>query len=165
MAGVRYSIEMNEAAVQAKFKELLERTEHMEPAMMEIGEELLISHDQRFRDQRSPDGVPWAPLSETTKSLKTKNVDTILVLNRFLSRTLNYQASSDNLLFGSPLEYAATHQFGRTTTPNSMIPNKAIPARPFLGVDENDRQMILRVLSDYLLKPQDPLQAVLRALK
>ncbi len=121
------------------------------PAMMEIGEELLISHDQRFRDQKSPDGVPWAPLSETTKSLKTKNIDTILVLNGLLSGTLNYQASSDNLLFGSPLEYAATHQFGRVTSPNSMIPNKAIPARPFLGVDENDREMILETLSDYLL--------------
>lgn len=121
------------------------------PAMMEIGEELLISHDQRFRDKKSPDGVPWAPLSETTKSLKTKNVDTILVLNGLLSGTLNYQASSDNLLFGSPLEYAATHQFGRVTSPNSMIPNKAIPARPFLGVDENDREMILETLSDYLL--------------
>lgn len=121
------------------------------PAMMEIGEELLISHDQRFRDQKSPDGVPWAPLSETTKSLKTKNIDTILVLNGLLSGTLNYQAASDNLLFGSPLEYAATHQFGRVTSPNSMIPNKAIPARPFLGVDENDREMILETLSDYLL--------------
>nr|WP_252973461.1 phage virion morphogenesis protein [Vibrio navarrensis] len=91
------------------------------------------------------------PLSETTKALKTKNVDTILVLNHVLSGTLNYQASSDNLLFGSPLEYAATHQFGRTTSPNSMIPNKEIPARPFLGVDESDRDMILDTLSDYLM--------------
>ncbi|MBO0217050.1 phage virion morphogenesis protein, partial [Vibrio sp. Vb2880] len=79
------------------------------------------------------------------------NVDTILVLNGVLSGTLNYQASSDNLLFGSPLEYSATHQFGRTTTPNSMIPNKEIPARPFLGVDDGDREMILETLSDYLL--------------
>ncbi|WP_375058781.1 phage virion morphogenesis protein [Vibrio alginolyticus] len=151
MAGVRYSVRINDAEIQDALNQLVKRGLDLTPAMANIGEELLISHDQRFRDQRSPDGVPWAPLSETTKSLKSKNVDTILVLNGVLSGTLNYQASSDNLLFGSPLEYAATHQFGRTTTPNSMIPNKEIPARPFLGVDDGDREMILETLSDYLL--------------
>ncbi|MBN8107752.1 phage virion morphogenesis protein [Vibrio vulnificus] len=151
MAGVRYSVRLNDSEIQEALNQLIKRGSNLTPAMMEIGEELLISHDQRFRDQKSPDGVPWAPISETTKSLKTKNIDTILVLNGLLSGTLNYQASSDNLLFGSPLEYAATHQFGRVTSPNSMIPNKAIPARPFLGVDENDREMILETLSDYLL--------------
>ncbi|MGL0943362.1 phage virion morphogenesis protein [Vibrio vulnificus] len=151
MAGVRYSVRLNDSEIQEALNQLIKRGSNLMPAMMEIGEELLISHDQRFRDQKSPDGVPWAPLSETTKSLKTKNIDAILVLNGLLSGTLNYQASSDNLLFGSPLEYAATHQFGRVTSPNSMIPNKAIPARPFLGVDENDRGMILETLSDYLL--------------
>ncbi|KFE96080.1 phage virion morphogenesis protein [Vibrio parahaemolyticus] len=151
MAGVRYSVRINDAEIQDALSQLIKRGLDLTPAMANIGEELLISHDQRFRDQKSPDGAPWAPLSETTKSLKAKNVDTILVLNGVLSGTLNYQASSDNLLFGSPLEYAATHQFGRTTTANSMIPNKAIPARPFLGVDENDREMILETLSDYLL--------------
>ncbi|HFQ5202483.1 TPA: phage virion morphogenesis protein [Vibrio vulnificus] len=151
MAGVRYSVRLNDSEIQEALNQLIKRGSNLMPAMMEIGEELLISHDQRFRDQKSPDGVPWAPLSETTKSLKTKNIDTILVLNGLLSGTLNYQAASDNLLFGSPLEYAATHQFGRVTSPNSMIPNKAIPARPFLGVDENDREMILETLSDYLL--------------
>ncbi|EJG1803524.1 phage virion morphogenesis protein [Vibrio parahaemolyticus] len=151
MAGVRYSVRLNDSEIQKAINQLIKRGSNLTPAMMEIGEELLISHDQRFRDQKSPDGVPWAPLSETTKSLKTKNIDTILVLNGLLRGTLNYQASSDNLLFGSPLEYAATHQFGRTTTPNSMIPNKEIPARPFLGVDDGDREMILETLSDYLL--------------
>lgn len=151
MAGVRYSVRVNDAEVQEALNQLIKRGTDLTPAMANIGEELLISHDQRFRDQKSPDGIPWAPLSEATKSLKSKNVDTILVLNHVLSGTLNYQASSDNLLFGSPLEYAATHQFGRSTSPNSMIPNKEIPARPFLGVDESDRDMILDTLSDYLM--------------
>jgi len=151
MAGVRYSVRLNDSEIQEALNQLIKRGTDLTPAMANIGEELLISHDQRFRDQKSPDGIPWAPLSEATKSLKSKNVDTILVLNHVLSGTLNYQASSDNLLFGSPLEYAATHQFGRTTSPNSMIPNKEIPARPFLGVDESDRDMILDTLSDYLM--------------
>jgi len=152
MAGVRYSVRVNDAEVQEALNQLIKRGTDLTPAMANIGEELLISHDQRFRDQKSPEGIPWAPLSEATKSLKSKNVDTILVLNHVLSGTLNYQASSDNLLFGSPLEYAATHQFGRTTSPNSMIPNKEIPARPFLGLDEMDKDMILVTLSDYLSK-------------
>lgn len=151
MSGVRYSVRVNDAEVQEALNQLIKRGTDLTPAMANIGEELLISHDQRFRDQKSPEAIPWAPLSEATKSLKSKNVDTILVLNHVLSGTLNYQASSDNLLFGSPLEYAATHQFGRATSPTSMIPNKEIPARPFLGVDESDRDMILDTLSDYLM--------------
>lgn len=152
MAGVRYAVRINDDEIQKRLNQLLKKGADLTPAFASIGEDLLISHDQRFRDQKSPDGVPWAPLSEATKSLKSKNVDTILVLNHVLSGTLNYQASSDNLLFGSALEYAATHQFGRTTAPNSMIPNKEIPARPFLGVDTDDREMILETLSDYLMK-------------
>ncbi|MGU3161019.1 phage virion morphogenesis protein [Vibrio cholerae] len=151
MAGVRYAVRINDDEIHQRLNKLLEKGTDLTPAFATIGEDLLISHHQRFMDQESPDGVPWAPLSETTQALKTKNVDTILVFNDFLRSTLNYQASPKELLFGSPLEYSATHQFGRTTAPNSMIPNKEIPARPFLGIDDGDRDMILDNLSDFLM--------------
>lgn len=151
MAGARYSLSINHASIQAALNELLKRGQNLKPAMMEIGEELLISHNERFSEQKAPDGTPWAPLSETTKSIKTKNVDTILVFNDFLRSTLNYEASADGLSFGSPMEYAAMQQFGGTTAPNSMIPNKEIVARPFLGVDSDDTEMILETLSHHLM--------------
>ncbi|WP_243033004.1 phage virion morphogenesis protein [Vibrio cincinnatiensis] len=151
MAGVRYSVSINDDEIQNRLNQLLKKGADLTPAFASIGEDLLISHDQRFRDQKSPDGVPWAPLSETTKALKTKNVDTILVLNDILRSTFNYQATPESLLFGSPLIYAATHHYGRITAPNSMIPNKEIPARQLLGVDASDRDMILDTLSDYLM--------------
>ncbi|WJG22154.1 phage virion morphogenesis protein [Vibrio furnissii] len=151
MAGAQYSVYIDDDEIHQRLNKLLEKGTDLTPAFATIGEDLLISHHQRFLDQISPEGVPWAPLSKTTKALKTKNVDTILVFNDFLRSTLNYQPSPESLLFGSPLEYAATHQFGRETAPNSMIPNKEIPARPFLGIDEGDRDMILDNLSDFLM--------------
>nr|WP_252973462.1 phage virion morphogenesis protein [Vibrio navarrensis] len=67
MAGVRYSVRVNDAEVQEALNQLIKRGADLTPAMANIGEELLISHDQRFRDQKSPDGVPWAPFLKRQK--------------------------------------------------------------------------------------------------
>ena len=66
------------------------------------------------------------------------------------------------------MEYAAIHQFGGRTAPRTIRPKRkkalywpgaahpvarvdhpgsAIPARPFLGIDADDRQSILRIVS------------------
>jgi phage gpG-like protein len=44
---------------------------------------------------------------------------------------------------GTNVVYAATHQFGRG----------AIPARPFLMLQDEDRPAICDVLRDYMLRP------------
>jgi phage gpG-like protein len=46
--------------------------------------------------------------------------------------------------------YAAIQQFGGKTSPKSMIPNKEIVARPFIGLGSEDEYDILDVLIDYL---------------
>lgn len=151
MAGAHYAIDIDDDAIRKSLNTLLKKGTDLTPAFASIGEDLLISHHQRFIDHPPPDGEAWAPLSDATKAMKQKNVDSILVLNRILSSTLNYHPSPTDLLFGSPLVYAATHQFGRITSATSMIPNAVIPAREFLGVDNRDKATILDTLSDYLM--------------
>ncbi|EOB4244603.1 phage virion morphogenesis protein [Vibrio metschnikovii] len=137
--------------VRDSLSNLIARSNDLTPAMASIGELLLLSHDERFTSQTAPDGTPWQALSETTQGMKPRNSSLILTLNANL-RKLSYNASAKSLEFGSNEPYAAMHQFGGTTSPRSMIPNKQIPARPFLGVSKSDEEGILSALSDYLMQ-------------
>ena len=87
-----------------------------EPAIMlrDMGEYLLIAHDQRWATQTSPGGVPWAPLSPAYLKRKRKNKDKILQLDGYLKNTLRYQLAGNELLFGSNRVYAAMQHYGGT---------------------------------------------------
>ncbi len=107
---------------------------------------LLLSHDQRFRDQLSPDGELWAPLSTNYK--KPKNSNLILQLNMHLSGELAYDADNQSLEFGTNFEYGAIHQYGGT--PEMRPQNAAIPARPWLGTNSDDIDAIGEMVATFL---------------
>ncbi|MDE0714088.1 MAG: phage virion morphogenesis protein [Gammaproteobacteria bacterium] len=124
----------------------------------DIGEYLVRTTKDRFRTQTDPDGVPWKPLSLNYREQKKRNKDKILTLDGFLHGTINFRASSQEVLVGSPLVYAGTHQFGApegsfgTTSRGRPIPWGEIPARPFLGLSGDDRDEVEGIVTDYLLK-------------
>ena len=140
MAGAHQPItlEYDDADVREALKKLQDKIGNLEPFYKDIGEALLNSTRERFEGQIAPDGSAWAALSPNTK--KKKNQDKILILDGYLFGTLNYQATPEELLIGTPLEYGATHQFGRDN----------IPARPFLGISDADADDIMSALSDWL---------------
>lgn len=55
-------------------------------------------------------------------------------------------------IVGSPEIYAATHQFGRLARPGQGLPfgAAAIPARPFIGLSDEDEAEILDIVEDRL---------------
>ncbi len=73
-----------------------------------------------------------------------------------LSTQIFHVAENGTLVVGSTMEYAAAQQFGMkagyagATKRGSPIPWGDIPARPFLGLSEQDRGMILDQISDHL---------------
>ncbi len=171
MAGAKFGVEIDDRDVQAAFDRLLKAGESLEPAFRNIGEYLLISHRERFRAQESPEGVPWAPLSDLTlrrkmlrgvrrekggkrRSLTDADGSTkigairalgsakILIDRGYLVGSLTYAVSPDRLVFGTPMIYGATHQFGD--------PECNIPARPFLGVSDRDRLEIFDILQRHV---------------
>lgn len=151
MAGVKLDITpVGMPEIQSAINELLALTSDLTPAMRQIGEILMVGHELRFEKQISPSGLPWAEHSAVTKQMKGKNADKKLIWNHHLKGTLNYRAYSDALEFGTPLEYGAMHHFGGKTSPHSMIPNAIIPARPWLGVHDDDRKEIYAMLGKYL---------------
>lgn len=154
MAGaiIAINVEINDREVVAALRRLLSAGADMEPVFRSIGERLLINTRARFGKQESPEGVAWAPLSETTKKLKKRNKNKILTASGYLHDLLRYQASATGVEVGTDREYGAMHQFGGVTSPKSWIPGKTIPARPFLGLSEGDRQDILSIVRDHLAR-------------
>ena len=84
------------------------------PLLAGMGEKLLEFPQQRFREQKSPDGEPWTDLSPRYKKRKRKNKDKILTLDGPLRNTLRWQVNAEELLFGTDRVYGAIHQFGGT---------------------------------------------------
>jgi phage gpG-like protein len=70
--------------------------------------------------------------------------------------------SSGTLIIGSTVEYSAAQQFGMkkgyagTNKRGSPIPWGDIPARPFLGISDQDRTNILDTVFEYLSKSFRP---------
>ena len=156
MAGV--TIELNEQEVRRRLGELQGRVADITPALRDMGEALLNSTRQRFSEMRGPEGHPWAPLSDEYRARKPKNADKILVLHGYLRGTLNYQIedAGTTLAIGSPLIYAGTQQFGAkkgqygSTSKGRPIPWGTIPARPFLGLSQDDKAEVMGILKKHL---------------
>lgn len=124
------------------------RSKALHPAMKVIGEAMVASTHERFRDKEAPDGTPWAPLSSTTA--KRKGHDRILEgASNQLARQISYEASDDSLEWGSSMIYAAMQHYGGE---QSEFPHLwgDIPGRHFLGVSADDQDEILSILGDYL---------------
>ena len=156
MTGVHIRIDIDDQRVNAAMRGLLAAGQDLSEPFEVIGAYLERVTDQRFRDQQSPDGTPWAPLSPSYRATKKKNQDLILVLNGYLQSQMFYQAGRDELVFGSVMKYAAVQQFGARkgafgmTRRGAPIPWGDIPARPFLGTNDADNRHIAGVFLDYI---------------
>lgn len=183
MAGV--TLEFDAVAALAVVNEAAAALADPAPMLRDIGEYLLIAHDQRFASQASPDGTPWQALSPAYLKRKKKNQDKILVLDGFLKNTLRYQVNSNELLFGTNRIYGAMMHFGgsidvaarsqqayfrqdgRTGDVGTQFVSKRksnfsqwvtigaytiqIPARPWLGISDDDNYAIAGIATRYLM--------------
>jgi len=160
---VKFDIRIDDREVQLAFNRLIQAGEDLSPAMRAIGEHMVNTTRERFRDEKAPDGTPWAPLSEVTLKRKKRNVDKILTERGYLSGTIAYREGPDFVEIGSSRIYASTHQFGaakgefggvRTSLPGRSffqpIPWGDIPARPFLGVSDEDSAAIADAVLDHI---------------
>jgi len=144
MAGASNDIQIDDQSVRDGLRRLRSATGDLTPFFQDLGESLLNSTRARFRSQTAPDGSPWAALSTGYVRRKKRNRDKILTLSGRLSGTLRYRARPDELQLGTSLIYGATHQFGR--------PEKHIPARPFLGLSDDDQRTISATLRAHLAR-------------
>ena len=131
MSGITLRAKFNDKEAKSMLKELARRGDNARPALLEIGEYLTESTEQRFADQVDPDGNSWKALSPKYASKKKRNADLILVLNTYLGSTIAKNATNTSVEVGSNLE-------------------RNIPARPFIGISTADETEIIEILKGYL---------------
>lgn len=130
--------------------------------MNAIAEGLRTSTIERFGRQETPEGTKWQPsIRATQKDGKS------LILSSALRTSIKAESDSTGAAIGTNLVYAATHQFGDERTiraKNSKylrfqigdkwvnVPSVSvnIPARPFLGISQEDEEEIREILEEIL---------------
>lgn len=127
--------------------------------MDSIGEALVSSTLQRFRDEKDPDGKKWKTSARAAASGGTTLSDT-----GQLQKSIEYAATSNRVMVGSNKEYARIHQLGGTVRPKKgkflkfrgldgedvFVKEVTIPARPYLGISDDDREEIVATMTDFL---------------
>lgn len=162
------TVEIDNRAVLAALEQLQGRVAHLGPAWREIGERLTETTQDRFNTSTAPDGRRWAPNSQATiltylagksgsygKTGKISAKGAAYAMNKrplvasgVLQDTIHWQLVPGGVAVGTDRfadEWeagAAVHQIGSK--------DGRIPARPFLGVSDDDGRTILDILSDYL---------------
>jgi phage virion morphogenesis protein len=141
-------VEINNTSVAAALEDIAKALTDMTPLMREIGDALVASTTKRFGEGTAPDGTKWQPKSATTLA---RSIDPRPLFggSGSLSRQIFYEAASDSVLIGSDRPYAAMMQFGGT---KEAFPHLwgDIPARPFLGLSQDDESEIIEIISAHL---------------
>lgn len=147
MAGTFVSIDYDDREVESFLRRIVEAGARPRGALDEIGVELSQRWGEpRFLSQSGPDGTPWAPLSAEYAAWKKAETasDLILVLHGHLMDSIAHQTSERAVRIGTNRVYGATHQFGD--------PGRNIPARPFIGVSEADKDEIVEILEEHITR-------------
>lgn len=131
-------IKHDDRELQRALNRLIEAGANLPPAMREIAGHLADSVADSFDRERAPDDAPWKPLKpKTVRDRERRGYGAGPFLERSGDRARSILADHDETgaVAGTNLIYVATHHFGDE--------RHKIPARPFLGVTDEHRSMIL----------------------
>lgn len=170
MAGATLEVRYQDAEVQDMARRLgsaLGRVS-FQPLMEVIGAHLITSTQLRFEQGKGPGNVSW-PVSRRAQ----QGGGQTLMLTRRLYDSIAQDgplATAQNVEIGTNVEYAAIHQFGGTIGPHVIEarrgkalfipgigfrrrvnhPGSIMPARPYLGIDSQDENLLLDVTDRWL---------------
>jgi phage virion morphogenesis protein len=116
----------------------------LRPVFDEIGGSLVSSTQQRFLDQRSPDGQQWAEHSDATKEARGDDAD-ILRDRNHLFDSLDHRPTATSATVGTNMVYGRIHQLGGEAGRNKSV---TIDARPYLGVSLADEHEIRDIVAE-----------------
>lgn len=125
-----------------------------------VGSEMVHRTEQRFHDQKSPDGVPWI------RSIRSifDGGETLRDTGRLLS-SLSFEILPSGVRWGFNAKYSSYLHYGariqaknakflRFKTAYGWVSKKevVIPARPMLGMNNDDKTYVINILRKVLMK-------------
>ena len=158
------TIELNDADIERVLSKVSAHLTDMSDLMNEIGEQLEYETKERFDQGVAPDGTAWAPKSQATLDAYKQRGQTVDVRPLFgpnadgvpLRNSIFRDYGPDFVEIGTNKVYGATMQFGAakgsfgTDAGGSSIPWGNIPARPYLGISDQDRTNIDATVNEWL---------------
>lgn len=161
------TFDIDDAELQAALNRVTGVLTDASAMMNEIGAYLRDQTEDRFPTQKGPDGTPWAPRSPVTlKNYERRKLKPggILHLSGQLSGNIFHDYGSDWARIGSAEPYAAVMQFGAAQGAFGAFMGKDklgrdhfhhlpwgnIPARPFLGISDEDRDGVRDIVMETL---------------
>lgn len=162
-------IELDDAKAQAALSDLAQRGADLRPLMQELGEYLTETTKQRFQTSTAPDGSRWQPNAPATYlaylgkskgsfgktgritkagAARASGKKPLIGETGSLSRQIYYRADARSVEISSAEDYSAIHQFGGQAGRGRKV---TIPARPYLGLSNDDQAAISEIAASYLL--------------
>lgn len=154
-----FTVEFNDTEVDRAFARLSASLADTEPLMQDLGDMLVQSTQDRMGRGEQPDGQPFAPRSQTTLDRYAKlglSYGPPLHQSGVMRGQIAYDAGNGYLILSSNQVQSAVMQFGAkkgafgNNAAGRPIPWGDIPARPFLGVSDDDSDNIRAAVTEWL---------------
>lgn len=142
MSGVSIAIDLDDEVLKLALDRIESLLKDLSEPLEDIGASLVSSTLGRFEQGRGPDGVAWRPSRRAIDQGGQTLIDSGL-----LRSSIVYEAGSDQVRVGSNRVYAAIHQEGGQAGRGGKT---RLPARPYLGVNDDDRDEIRAIVDDWI---------------
>jgi len=150
MAGVEYTVTVDDADLRRKAARLLRHLGDLSEPMLEVREVMLNAVHDRFESETDPDGNRWRRLSPATlvaRRRRGKGGVTILRASGRLIGSIAPRSDATSATVGTNVVYGAIHQFGGQAGRGLAV---TIPARPYLGFGVAERTAIGEIFENWL---------------
>lgn len=144
--GLQMNIQViDEDGFRDALNRLAERGSSMQSVFREIGSYIQSEVENNFENETAPDGAGWVGHSPVTLLRRGSSAKKLRDRGH-LYGSLSYSASQSQVEVGTNRAYARIHQQGGQAGRGRRV---TIPARPFLGLNEGQRQEIGRIIEDH----------------
>lgn len=120
----------------------------------EIAKELRKSQQQRIKLQKSPDGSPYQARKRQPLRAKTGRIKRAMFQKLRTSRYMKATGRENSAVVeftGKVQRIARIHQYGLKDRPNPHTSDVQYAERQLLGISEDERQRIERIIIDALM--------------
>ena len=164
MAGASVEVRIDDRAVKALLARLAAAADDLTPAMDRVGRAIAADVQRRFEEGVGPDRNPWPPSLRAALQGGRTLIDSARLL-----QSITWEAATRSVRIGTNVLYAAIHQFGGTIKAKGgrlaftladgsfVRPTQVtIPARPFLGIDDDQEAIVAGEIEAWLAEQAGP---------